>query len=270
MSKLPSFQFYPGDWWKDPGIQMLSLEERGFWLQCLLLMHESEERGKMMINGAAIPDDGIARAMGVDNQTTNQIITKLITYGVTYRCETTGALCNRRMIRDEEIRKIHASCGKMGGKPRLPTQNHNQTPNQTANQNITPSSSSSSSSSEVPPNPQGGDGEEIAEPKKSQLLPTTPEALAIAELFNRKPTTEWAQAEVRAFKKLLPIDCEDFELVEKYHLAQKAKGDAGIHRRDLKTFLNNFRGELDRARAWSEQPLTANKSGFAGQSTKLL
>lgn len=99
-----------------------------------------------------------------------------------------------------------------------------------------------------PPNPQGGtDG-------KSRKLPTTPEAIAISELYRRKPTTGWSSKEVRAFKNLTPIDADDLALVIRYTACEQAKGSDGKHRRDLQTFLNNFRGEVDRARAWHTAP----------------
>jgi hypothetical protein len=81
--------------------------------------------------------------------------------------------------------------------------------------------------------------------------PRTSEALRIARLFNRKPTTPWTDKEIRRFRALKKAGCfqgNEFELIEKYYAAERKKPD-GIHRRDLFTFLNNYSGELDRARA---------------------
>lgn len=44
-------------------------------------------------------------------------------------------------------------------------------------------------------------------------------------------------------------------MVCRYTEAERAKGDDGRHRRDLLTFLNNFTGELDRAR---EKPINGH------------
>ena len=63
--KLPSWQFYPGDWRKDPGVQALNYEERGIWFEVLLLMYESEERGKLLLNGNPMPMDRLARLLGL-------------------------------------------------------------------------------------------------------------------------------------------------------------------------------------------------------------
>ncbi len=43
--KLPSFQFYPGDWMKDPSLRSVSLEARGLWMDMLCLLFESVRRG---------------------------------------------------------------------------------------------------------------------------------------------------------------------------------------------------------------------------------
>ena len=45
MGKLPSFQFYPGDWLKDPQLRMASLESRAIWFDLICAMWEAPERG---------------------------------------------------------------------------------------------------------------------------------------------------------------------------------------------------------------------------------
>lgn len=251
--KLPSIQFYPGDWWKDPGVKMLTLEERGFWLQCLMLMHESEQRGKLAVNNMPIPEDGLALVMGVDNHKVNQILSKLLTYGVASREEGTGIIYSRRMVRDEEVRKIRQSAGKMGGNPRLLNQNPTTgltkpeaNDNQTPKQNPTPSSSVSVSSSDNTPKPPEG-----ASVGKSNV-PQSEEAKRIARLMGRRETTGWSDKEIKAYKKLLPIDPEDLAAVERYYNAER-HSPTSYCRKDLCTLLNNWRGEVDRARAWIPQ-----------------
>jgi hypothetical protein len=141
--KLPAFQFYPGDWRKDPGVQALDFHDRGVWFEVLCLMHESEERGKLTLNGAPMPEDALARLLGLDKQILTTTLTTLLTYGVASRCDESGAIICRRMIRDENLRKIRANAGKMGGNPVLLKQN----PTTHLKQIPTPSSSSSSSAS---------------------------------------------------------------------------------------------------------------------------
>lgn len=88
-------------------------------------------------------------------------------------------------------------------------------------------------------------------------IPTTPLALRIAVLFRRRPTTPWSDKEYRQYKKLFKAgsfnSLADLELIEQFYAFERKRGDNGIHRRDLATFLNNFPGELDRATHWRER-----------------
>ena len=155
--KLPAFQFYPGDWRKDPGIQSLTFEERGIWVELLCLMHESESRGKLMIGGEPYPIERLARMFCLSPEVMGKVISTLITLGVASRCENTGALICRRMVRDEKLREVRAKAGHLGGNPSFKKGKANpyykkddkQKDNLPHNQKITPSSSSSVSTSVV-------------------------------------------------------------------------------------------------------------------------
>lgn len=81
-------------------------------------------------------------------------------------------------------------------------------------------------------------------------IPTTPEAIAISELFSRRLTTEWSKKEIESFKSACKrgvVTVPAITTISRYYVAERAKGNDGRHRRDLCTFLNNFDGELDRA-----------------------
>ena len=151
--KLPAIQFYPGDWHKDQGVQALDLAQRGAWFELLLMMHDSDERGVLLVNGQPMPDAVIARRLGLDNQSANQILTTLLTYGVASRRDTDGAMFCRRMVKDENLRQIRSEAGKKGGNPALlnqtakqyPTTEDKQMPSTGDKQNPTPSFSSSTS-----------------------------------------------------------------------------------------------------------------------------
>lgn len=147
MGKQPSFQFYPGDWKRDAGVQSLSFEERGVWFEMMLLMFESAERGKLVFGtGTPMPEDAVARSLGLDRQRYVQILRKLLDYGVASKEEETGIIYCRRMVRDAELSRKRAECGKLGGNPNLLNQNSSKgeaNPNQNGKQKPTPSSSSS-------------------------------------------------------------------------------------------------------------------------------
>ena len=130
-NKLPAIQFYPGDWRKDVGVQSLSFHDRGVWFEMLLLMHESERRGFLVLNGRPMSDETIARALGLDKQILTLALTSLLESGVASREDETGAIYCRRMARDEKLRKVRSDAGKKGGNPLLLKQNPTTQVNQT-------------------------------------------------------------------------------------------------------------------------------------------
>jgi hypothetical protein len=114
MGKLPAFQFYPADWRKDLGVQSLSYHDRGVWFEMLCLMHESEDRGRLVLNGEPMPGDALARILGLDTESLGETIQRLLNAGVASR-DASGALVCRRMLRDEQIRRERAVAGQIGG-----------------------------------------------------------------------------------------------------------------------------------------------------------
>jgi hypothetical protein len=146
--KLPALQFYVGDWRKDPGVQSLTLEQRGAWLEMLFIMHEADPRGHLVLNGKPFPPSALARLLGIGEDLLNQTSTLLVERGIASVEPSTGVIFSRRMVRDEELRKTRAECGKMGGNPVLLKHKVNHGSNHGSNQKPTPSVSSSVSSSE--------------------------------------------------------------------------------------------------------------------------
>jgi hypothetical protein len=215
--KLPAFQFYPGDWRKDPGLQSLSYHDRGVWMEILCIMFESEQRGKLMLNGKAMPQEALARLLGLDNQILTTTLTTLLTYGVASVDEETGAITCRRMIRDENIRKVRTEAGKKGGNPNLLNQN----PTTGVNQIPTPSSSSSSSDNNTLSLPREDrvheqDSEPGTGPKLDQWLKALTQ-YSIPEWYS---TEKWQAWEAKAWRsgktpvvwrKVLPWVKRDYE-----------------------------------------------------------
>lgn len=122
------------------------------------------------------------------------------------------------------------------------------------------------------PYPQGGgqqgSGSTTSRPARQRqlksgsiLLSEQPEDLrlrlqAVGVLMRRQAGTPWSARELEAFRASRLDDCAaaEFEaqlepLREYYHA--KISGEKDIRRRDLQTLLNNWTGELDRARAWA-------------------
>jgi hypothetical protein len=86
------------------------------------------------------------------------------------------------------------------------------------------------------------------------MLPTQPLALRICDIFHRRHTTPWQPKEVRAYKAIARyVVEEDLQMIERTYREQwPPNRDKNILRHDLFTFLNNYSGEVDRARIWCE------------------
>lgn len=151
--KLPSFQFYPGDWMKDSNLRRCTHAAKGVWIDMLCLMFDSEQRGVLATAGRAWSDSEIALAVGGDHDVTLACIAELTLKGVANRTEG-GALYSKRLVRDEHKRRLCSEAGKRGGNPTL--KGHAKG---APKRNPTPSSSSSSSDKPLSPLLEGGEGE---------------------------------------------------------------------------------------------------------------
>lgn len=79
-------------------------------------------------------------------------------------------------------------------------------------------------------------------------IPTpTEEMIRLNALFRRRDTTRWSDGEKKALRKISPIPDEELSAVEKYYRAN-IPNPTDYRRHDLATLLNNWNGEVDRAR----------------------
>ena len=155
MVKLPAFQFYPGDWLKDPALRAASSGARGLWIDMLCLMWESQPRGYLQTpTGAPLTDEQIARMTGnCSLEDVRGWLAELESLGVFSRTSS-GVIYSRRLVREERKRVLCREAGKRGGNPTLtapPTRTVKGEAKGEAkgevNPNPTPSSSSSTSTS---------------------------------------------------------------------------------------------------------------------------
>lgn len=151
MPSLPSLQFYPGDWRKDPAVQSCSLAARGLWFEMLMVMFQSPRRGYLTLGGEPMTIAQISRSCGASEADVTLALQELENAGV-YSKDRRQIIYSRRMVRDEEKR--------VGTKARVAKSrniksncNANVTPNVTADVTPLKHRSSSSSSSSVTYNP---------------------------------------------------------------------------------------------------------------------
>jgi hypothetical protein len=149
--KRPSFQFYPADWLRDTALRSCSTGARGLWIDMICYMHEGNPYGHLKVGEKVILPVNLARMVGETLEVVEGWLAELKVAGV-YDVTDDGAICSRRMIRDENLREIRALGGKKGGNPALVllgkvNLKDNHKVDNEDKQNPTPSSSSSSSSS---------------------------------------------------------------------------------------------------------------------------
>lgn len=155
MKAKPSFQFYPSDWLRDPGLRSCSLGARGLWIDILSFMHEAEPYGHLLLNGRPVDAITLARMVGSDVRTVRRLLSELEAAGVFSKTEP-GTIFSRRMVRDQELRERRAQYGYLSEKhPDVPKRKDSEKdtfkdtlpPSIEGSFGGSPSSSSSSSSS---------------------------------------------------------------------------------------------------------------------------
>ena len=275
MGKLPSFQFYPGDWKKDAGVQSLSFEERGVWFEMMLLMFESAERGKLVFgSGNPMPEDAVARSLGLDRQRYVQILRKLLDYGVASKDEKTGIIFCRRMVRDAELSKKRAECGKLGGNPKLLNQNSSKREaksNQNGKQKPTPSSSSSISKEEKYIEKEDSSPEEVKAWTLDDFLATAKDpSVALAEkdateCFDFYAAQGFLRSNGRPITQLAPLLRQWKRKLGEF--GSGAKIEAGIDQYSLERAFEWYEGHFfreyaDDPRDFDELKAWANKNGI--------
>lgn len=110
--------FYPADWRKDPELRVCSIAARGLWIDMMALMHEGDPYGHLVVNGASLSVEQLARLVGEPVKLVSKLLAELASRNVFSRNDT-GVIFSRRMVADEHIREVRAASGKLGGNPNL-------------------------------------------------------------------------------------------------------------------------------------------------------
>lgn len=187
----PAFQFYPGDWRRETALQLCSLGARGLWIECMCLMHFGNPYGTLTAgDGKPIPLQSLAKMVMSTEDETSRLMAELQTAGIPGRADN-GAICSRRMIRDEALRDVRrgggaagaehgqkgAEHGKKGGRPpnNPPSRGDMETPLQGAVNNPPLHLQSASASASPPavacsdPTDQGATSAPASKPKTRKL-----------------------------------------------------------------------------------------------------
>ena len=111
MPARPWFAFYPSDWRGDPKLRSCSPVSRLVWLEMMGLAHEAEPYGFVLMNGAPVAPEQLAKIAGVGVRQVNAALRELEAAGVFSRNELSVPY-SRRMVRDEATRLKRAEGGK--------------------------------------------------------------------------------------------------------------------------------------------------------------
>lgn len=118
MAKLPFLQFFPTNWRSDPALAMCSEGARLLWFEMLLVMHEAEPRGFLVVNGKAPDPRQIAMLTRTDPALVDERLAELEQNGVFSR-NGRGVIYSRKMCRDEKKAQTARKNGASGGNPNL-------------------------------------------------------------------------------------------------------------------------------------------------------
>lgn len=115
-SKYPAMPFDTRDWLCCPELKVLAPDVRGLWMDLLCYMWESPVKGVMVApNCKPYTQAEIVSLIGNDSKGSSAWLQTLIDSGVCGVRED-GAIYNRRMVRDEDLRQKRAFAGSKGGK----------------------------------------------------------------------------------------------------------------------------------------------------------
>jgi hypothetical protein len=118
MTSQPWMKFFPSDWRSDPRLRMCSLGARGLWMEMLMLMHEAEPYGHLLVGGVAPSNQQLAVLAGATPDLIPALLSELETADVFSR-NAKGVIYSRRMTRDEKKARLARKNGQRGGNPSL-------------------------------------------------------------------------------------------------------------------------------------------------------
>lgn len=235
----PAFDFYPERW--THGTRHMSKIERCDYLD--LLCHQWTDDG--------LPNDLelIARLLGYKKA--SQIPLLVL---AKFPIATDGKRRNERLEQErqkqqERFAKKSLGAAKTNAKrwgQRVADESLSDqiaTPERVASESPPPTTDHRPINTPLPPEPPASPslGLEI----ETVPSPISPEQVEIGQWFGRRPTTRWSEKELKAWAKVpKPIDPDDWQALRWFY----TQSGCGYLRRDILTLLNNWTGEIDRAK----------------------
>ena len=246
MKTSPYIPFYPADFLV--GTMFMTAEEVGAYMRLLCFQWQQ--------GGLPQEEDKLSRIAGTPARKLTLVLSKFDLY-------EDGTLKNGRMeqerLKVEATRETKSKNGAKGGRPLKQRESE---PKAIENLQLSDSlanqkQSETESETNIPPNPQGGmdsggglfaDNPSPKPTRDSKTWNPTEQQIQVASWFNRRPSTVWSEKEQKAWKAL-KLEDEDLEILQWFYT------ESGYQylRKDLQTLLNNWRGEVDRARNYNPE-----------------
>lgn len=243
------YPFHPGDHMLDAG--HLSLAEDATYRRALDLYYVSE---------APLPNDKrmLGKRLRVDEETLSAVLNEFFILRADgwhhTRCDAEIAKYQARSAKAKQSGTLGGMAGKKRtGRVRLANARRTLTERQ-ANQEPEPRTNINTPI--IPlggcvkgvknlglQNPADDPGPEARTP--AEWAPT-PEQQQVAGWFDRLPTTPWSRKELRAWQAIC-FEPDDMKILDWFYL----RSGYGYLRKDLLRLLNNWRGEVERARKFA-------------------
>lgn len=111
-------KWVPKAWRGDLELRSCSLAARGLWAELLMVMHDCEPYGHLVVNGRAPDVEAIGRLVGASPAETKRLLAELEAARVFSRT-TEGVIYSRRFVEDERAYVAACANGSKGGNPSL-------------------------------------------------------------------------------------------------------------------------------------------------------
>ena len=253
----PAFQFYPADFLADENVALMSNQAVGCYIKLICYCWRESSIPRQI--------DDLARLCGEDPASMAFLWKSLKHCFKASRSKEAGRLIHPRLERERRkqvaFKSDRSRAGRKGAealwnKKAAETSSHAPAngnvpqaamPEPLANDGSSssssslPSSSTSSSETKDVPTPPS-----LSSPQRAEWVPSGLQK-RFGKLFQRRESTRWSPREIAALKGLGEPSEEDLQVLEGYY-ALRIPPDRDRRRHDLLTVLNNFPGEVDRAR----------------------
>lgn len=289
MKRRAWLKFYVHDWLTDPLLRTCSPQARGMLMDLICLAHDAEPYGYIPGSGSPQEIALISRGTGLRRDFSLRLLDELLRLDRVIRAAD-GRLYIKRMVQMAVEEAVACANGMKGGNPALvrrdnpPHKATHKLEKRREDKDTPPTpqggtgrggrdttspplgtqrpqdAEAANQPSEKPePRMQGPPTRRLspADKRRLRVQANTPLMARINAWFRRRPDTLWTLAEAEALAQLNLAGgngqtAEDVRALELYYTAERMP-EPDYRRRDLPTLLNNWAGEVDRAKRWMSQ-----------------